>query len=239
MKKFHVNANGEAGACSAVKGNCPFGGESEHFTSADAARQDYEAKQGSGLGSTSKKSGKAEPPKTKEEFFNGLANVPSVADSKIVAGPRVADNEGYMGGRRYIGAKAKENNGYTPQREASEGLKEMVRQAKAAGELPKWLDVSVRKNSGAWVTSIDVQLGYKPEGGRKVRAIPQEWIYQPRDPDAFMQREKMHPEVEHLSKYIDILARSYESSDMNSSVDYFSTSNAGHVVWRRSWEDKD
>jgi hypothetical protein len=45
MAKFHINNNGEAGACSAVKGNCPFGGPSEHFTSASAAREAYEKKQ--------------------------------------------------------------------------------------------------------------------------------------------------------------------------------------------------
>lgn len=41
--KFHINSNGEAGRCKAEKGGCPFGGESEHFTSAEAAREHYEA----------------------------------------------------------------------------------------------------------------------------------------------------------------------------------------------------
>lgn len=45
MAKFHINNNGEAGACGAVKGNCPFGGPDEHFTSAGAAREAYEKKQ--------------------------------------------------------------------------------------------------------------------------------------------------------------------------------------------------
>lgn len=43
MAKFHINGNGEAGSCKAEKGGCPFGGESEHFTSAEAARSAYEA----------------------------------------------------------------------------------------------------------------------------------------------------------------------------------------------------
>lgn len=42
MAKFHINNSGEAGACSATKGNCPFGGEDDHFTSAEAARAAYE-----------------------------------------------------------------------------------------------------------------------------------------------------------------------------------------------------
>jgi hypothetical protein len=43
MAKFHINGKGEAGKCSATKGGCPFGGESEHFTSPEAAREAYEA----------------------------------------------------------------------------------------------------------------------------------------------------------------------------------------------------
>jgi len=45
MAKFHINSAGEAGQCKAVNGNCPFGGESDHFTSAEAAREAFEAKQ--------------------------------------------------------------------------------------------------------------------------------------------------------------------------------------------------
>jgi hypothetical protein len=44
MAKYHVNkATGEAGACRATKGKCPFGGEAEHFTSREAARQAFES----------------------------------------------------------------------------------------------------------------------------------------------------------------------------------------------------
>ena len=42
MTKFHLNYKGEPGVCSA-KVNCPFGGEQEHFPSAQAARDAYEA----------------------------------------------------------------------------------------------------------------------------------------------------------------------------------------------------
>lgn len=45
--KFHINpTTGDAGKCSATQGKCPFGGESEHYTSAEAARSAYESKQG-------------------------------------------------------------------------------------------------------------------------------------------------------------------------------------------------
>ena len=40
---FHINpATGEPGKCSAVVKSCPFGGESEHYESKDAARKAYE-----------------------------------------------------------------------------------------------------------------------------------------------------------------------------------------------------
>lgn len=47
MAKYHINTKtGEPGKCSATQGNCPFGGADEHFTSAEAAREAYEEKQG-------------------------------------------------------------------------------------------------------------------------------------------------------------------------------------------------
>ena len=52
--KFHINAAGEAGKCKATKGNCPFGGEAEHFTSAEAAREHYEKQMGDSTSSLSK-----------------------------------------------------------------------------------------------------------------------------------------------------------------------------------------
>lgn len=43
MAKFHINPEtGDAGSCKATQGKCPFGGESEHYPSADEARAAYE-----------------------------------------------------------------------------------------------------------------------------------------------------------------------------------------------------
>lgn len=43
--KFHINANGDAGQCRAVKGACPFGGEAAHYATAEEARTAYEVTQ--------------------------------------------------------------------------------------------------------------------------------------------------------------------------------------------------
>lgn len=43
MAKYHVNAKGETGICKAQNGGCPFGGESEHYATPEAAREAFEA----------------------------------------------------------------------------------------------------------------------------------------------------------------------------------------------------
>jgi hypothetical protein len=40
--KFHINRKGEVGGCTAQTGGCPFGGESEHYSSPEAAQKAYE-----------------------------------------------------------------------------------------------------------------------------------------------------------------------------------------------------
>lgn len=44
MSKFHINAKGEPGKCSAEV-QCPFGGESDHFSSPERAREAFETSQ--------------------------------------------------------------------------------------------------------------------------------------------------------------------------------------------------
>lgn len=241
MKKYHVNSKGEAGACSATNGRCPFGGESEHFTSAEAAREFYEKNQDAALAGASKAARKLAPapiPTSKSSFDKAVANIPDVADSKVISAPAISDNEGYLGGRRYIGKSRAGVEGFIGQTEASAKLKELVKKAKALGELPQWLDVSVKKNSGAWVTSISVVGGFKPDGGRKVRAIPKEWLEDEDDTGRWTKTTTREP-VKKLETYLTSLAREYESSDINGQVDYYNSSNAGRFEWRRAWDDKD
>jgi hypothetical protein len=242
MKQYHVNIKGEAGVCSATKGKCPFGNADAHFSSAEAARSFYETNQSAvvaGARKAVKKLNKdVSPPRTMEAFHAGISSVPEVSDSKVLAPPAVADNDGYLGGRRFIGAARAEIDGFVTQDAASAGLKDLVKKAKASGELPDWLDVSVKKDSGAWVNSLSVTAGYKPEGGRKVRAIPEDWLYEPKDPDSFRRQELREP-AKKLEKYLTALGRQYESSDINSMVDYFNSSNAGRFSWRRRYLDKD
>lgn len=49
MTKFHVSDDGNPRPCAAQKGNCPIGGETEHFTNPESAREHYESTQGSAV----------------------------------------------------------------------------------------------------------------------------------------------------------------------------------------------
>lgn len=40
--KFHINGSGDPGKCSAKQGGCPFGGESDHYSTQEEAREQYE-----------------------------------------------------------------------------------------------------------------------------------------------------------------------------------------------------
>ena len=42
MAKYHINSKGVAAKCSAQHGNCPFGGESQHYDSLDTAKKEAE-----------------------------------------------------------------------------------------------------------------------------------------------------------------------------------------------------
>ncbi len=53
MAKYHVNAEGKAGLCRATTGKCPFGGELEHYSTADDARKAYEKFMSGAAGGTS------------------------------------------------------------------------------------------------------------------------------------------------------------------------------------------
>lgn len=45
MAKYHINGEGNPGACRAKPGNCPFGSESDHYADAKEARKIYERQQ--------------------------------------------------------------------------------------------------------------------------------------------------------------------------------------------------
>lgn len=145
--------------------------------------------------------------------------VPKVEDSKIIAKPKANDNEGYLGGRRWIGGRVPDT-GYLSQKEAAKLIRGDIKAAVKAGELPKDMDYSVRMAKGAWVTSIDVVLGTKNESGR---------------PKVVTDDEAKNPNMERVSKYLEALGNQYSTDDSNAQVDYFNSHNRVRVSHRSQW----
>ena len=54
VKKYHINSRGEVGRCRADNRQCPFGGDSDHYDTPEAAQEAYEKKQGGSFGSGQK-----------------------------------------------------------------------------------------------------------------------------------------------------------------------------------------
>lgn len=73
MAKFHVNkSTGDVGKCRAKKGNCPFGGEDEHYASAHEAQRVYESSRPA-LASVKRSKAAAPTYSTTEKSFEGAS----------------------------------------------------------------------------------------------------------------------------------------------------------------------
>ena len=80
MAKYHINSKGEPGACTAAPGNCPFGENTQHYETAEAAREAYEARNDGQTFSVAKKQMRAETkaaisydPLAEAESFTGVS----------------------------------------------------------------------------------------------------------------------------------------------------------------------
>lgn len=72
MAKYHVNDKGESGQCRAEKGGCPFGGEAQHYSSPEVARQAYELSMAGEQIATVKKAPSEKVQKAAEKLKNTL-----------------------------------------------------------------------------------------------------------------------------------------------------------------------
>lgn len=75
---YHIDPEtGNPGPCSAKAGNCPFGADDSHFTSADAAREAYElqseAAKAKALTAWKRKTGKLDKPVNKAPAPQGYS----------------------------------------------------------------------------------------------------------------------------------------------------------------------
>lgn len=87
MSKYHVNPAGEPGPCGANK-NCPFGGDSDHYTTKEAAREAYEKNMSAEtLPAASKKSSA-----TDAEVSKAIYALISSGDDSYLYNPKAAEN---------------------------------------------------------------------------------------------------------------------------------------------------
>jgi hypothetical protein len=87
VSKFHVNAEGNPGKCSAEI-SCPFGGESEHYATQDAAREAYEKKMsGEAIPTASSKNSASDA-----EVSKAIYALISSGDDSYLYNPKAAEN---------------------------------------------------------------------------------------------------------------------------------------------------
>lgn len=87
MSKFHVNAEGNPGKCSAAI-SCPFGGESEHYATQDAAREAYEAK----MASEAIPAASSKGPASDAEVSKAIYELISYGDDSYLYNEKAAEN---------------------------------------------------------------------------------------------------------------------------------------------------
>lgn len=138
---------------------------------------------------------------------------PRPENSKIIVPPAVNKPQTKPGeAREWRGGKVPDS--FLSQREAAKGMRSDIREAIKMGELPDDLSYSVRMNTGAWVTSIDIAVGGKAESGR---------------PIALSSDMQQDARVQAVVKYLDALGNQYSTDYSNPNFDDWNISNKARV----------
>lgn len=131
---------------------------------------------------------------------------------------------------RYYGAKY---NGKLSTKEVAQKFREDVKAAKATGELPKELKLSVRYESFSGGSAINVEVKAVP-----FRVMnPERVVLEAQKPREF--HETYHnpahtEEAQVLEKRLESMLQAYNHDGSESQFDYFDVKFYGHVSW--SWE---
>lgn len=226
---YHVNPKtGEPGICKAAK-SCPFGGLEVHYTSPEAARAAYENSQAGAFSSPKNARVKRVPtPKTKSEFSAAILQViPKVEESSVVPMP-TTDLKEANGALSYIGGSvsntdAQGNYKYRDIKEAVAGVRKSIADARAAGEIPSWITTTVKNDTDHWTSpALAVTVGFKGKNGKG--SIPNDWL------DKAGERPQSEAGVR-LARYMEQIARQFESSYSNIAIDERTVSNRGKLKW--------
>lgn len=229
--RFHIKSNGDLGPCKARRpGNCPYGGDSgteNHFDSIEEATKAFEEKWADELVPKAvKKAPSKKTPVAKSKAYL------SIEKSQVIKDPEVSDSSGYLGGSRFVGGKVAEGRaqygGYIHPKYVTSEMRKDIKEAVALGELPEDLSYSVRKNTGAGVSSITISVGKKD--GRSTNIIPAEY-YSREQSQEYRNTGGETKDGKKLRAYLEALGNQWCEYDINSQVDYFHSSHRARVTW--------
>jgi hypothetical protein len=234
MSRFHITRDGDVGPCRALKGNCPFGGESgseNHFDSVQEATEAFEAlwsdmtlptpqsKIKEKLASRNVSSGKQAP-----EVI-----IPDPTVSKVIKPPEETEPfSGYMGSNKFVGGKVAEamrlHGSYIPTNVVTAAIRDDIKSAIKAKELPSDVKYGVRKDSGRGVDSVTIFLSDKnPDSERYMKTVEENG----------RSYRRLTAEGESLTKYVNALGNQWATDESNSQYDYFNYSHRARVYWQR------
>lgn len=182
-----------------------------HNLTEDDVKQAYKAK-------ADYLSNKNQPKKATSKPHSSNYKLVKLEDSKVITPPKASDpHGGYLGGRLFVGGKAD-----TETREVAKSMREDIKKAIAAGELPSDLKYGVRKRPGSY-DRFEISIA-NSRGGRAV---------------AVSENEQKSEGFRNTKEYLENLSRQYFSDDSNAMVDYFNSHNSTSVAFRSDWDDRE
>ena len=234
MAKFHIGRNGKPAQCRAKNGNCPLGGESEHYgTAKEAAQaivQNLEKEYGI-TSSTSKKESsdeKASTPAKSSIIKKRTRKTVSKPKEVTYQIPEGSTFDGYMGAIGWEGGnlkRLKEEKGSNY--ELSKEIREEIKKATSGNFLPKKIgnhDVkySVRKDGSNTVYITATLKGGNKFNSTNVKTDLYHYngIYGGRYPAVTLE-DKHEAEIKEMNDKLDKIGKSFHYNNSNSMVDYF------------------
>lgn len=240
MAKFHIGRNGKPAQCRAKSGNCPLGGESEHYGSAKEAAQAIVKNLEKEYGITDSASKKGANTDVKTEDVKSKVKAPKKAAKKTRKAtskpkevtyqiPEGRKFDGYMGaigweGGNLIRLQKEKGSNY----ELSKEIREEIKNATKGNYLPKKIgnhDVkySVRKDG---YNAIYITATIK--GGNRFNSTnvkPELYLkshYGGRYPGIKLDA-KLKNEINEIDDKLYQIGKSFRYNNSNSMVDYFDT----------------
>lgn len=135
--------------------------------------------------------------------------------------PGVKQIEGYMGNKGWAGNKV--TKGYTPLKEIAKNIRNDLKQAEAAGYLPKGYKYSVKTRNH---NAIDIEINGMPKDSEKYNYNIRQTSY---GYHFYEVHTELKPEYKDVVEKVQAISNSYNYDTSNSMVDYFNKGFYGSV----------